>query len=212
MDALAPLLGRTLIIVAHPDDEAVTCAALMQRMREPCVLFCTDGAPLDPYFWSRHGSREAYSLLRQKEARLALSLVGVTKLEFLKARSVEHIIDQQLSSGCRKRSRLRSRSSSGYARKHCLRWLTKGGIPTTIAAISSPRSSPGSAPWPPGRCPFTSCSTKRTANFRHSCRHRNPPSRCTRRPRKSHASAWRWRRTPRKGISWFVSTPSMKAS
>jgi len=96
MDALAPLLGRTLIIVAHPDDEAVTCAALMQRMREPCVLFCTDGAPLDPYFWSRHGSREAYSLLRQKEARLALSLVGVTKVEFLKARSVEHIIDQQL--------------------------------------------------------------------------------------------------------------------
>lgn len=96
MYALAPLLGRTLIIVAHPDDEAVTCAALMQRMREPYVLFCTDGAPLDPYFWSRHGSREAYSLLRQKEARLALSHVGVRNVEFLKARSVEHIIDQQL--------------------------------------------------------------------------------------------------------------------
>ena len=64
MHALAPLLGRTLIIVAHPDDEAVTCAALMQRMREPYVLFCTDGAPLDPYFWKKYGSREAYSLLR----------------------------------------------------------------------------------------------------------------------------------------------------
>jgi LmbE family N-acetylglucosaminyl deacetylase len=96
MSALAPLLGRTLIIVAHPDDEAVTCAALMQRMQEPYVLFCTDGAPLDPYFWSRHGSREAYSLLRQKEARLALSHLGVRNVEFLKILSGEHIIDQQL--------------------------------------------------------------------------------------------------------------------
>lgn len=96
MRALGPLLRRTLIIVAHPDDEAVTCAALMQRMREPYVLFCTDGAPLDPYFWSRHGSRQAYSLLRQKEARMALSHVGVRNLEFLKAWSVEHIVDQQL--------------------------------------------------------------------------------------------------------------------
>jgi len=96
MDALAPLLGRTLIIVAHPDDEAVTCAALIQRMREPHILFCTDGAPLDAHFWSRHGSRGAYSLLRQQEVRLVLSHVGVTKVEFLKSRSGEHIIDQQL--------------------------------------------------------------------------------------------------------------------
>ena len=96
MDPLSPLLGRTLIIVAHPDDEAVTCAALMQRMREPYVLFCTDGAPLDPYFWKQYGWREAYSLVRQEEARLALSHVGVKKVEFLKTRSGEHIIDQQL--------------------------------------------------------------------------------------------------------------------
>ncbi len=96
MDTLAPLSGRTLIIVAHPDDEAVTCGSLMQRMREPHVLFCTDGAPLDPYFWSRYDSREAYSLLRQKEARLALSRQGVTSVEFLKIQSGEHIIDQHL--------------------------------------------------------------------------------------------------------------------
>lgn len=96
MDDLTPLLGRTLIIVAHPDDEAVTCAALMQRMREPHLLFCTDGGPLDPYFWNRYGSREAYSLLRQQEARLALSHVGVSNVEFLTGRSGEHITDQQL--------------------------------------------------------------------------------------------------------------------
>lgn len=96
MDALAPLSERTLIVVAHPDDEAVTCAVLMQRMREAYVLFCTDGAPQDAYFWNRYGSREAYSLVRQEEARLALSHVGVKNVEFLKTGSGEHIIDQQL--------------------------------------------------------------------------------------------------------------------
>jgi LmbE family N-acetylglucosaminyl deacetylase len=69
----------------------------MQRMREPYVLFCTDGAPMDPYFWSRYGSREAYSVLRQGEARLALSHVGVSNVEFLKTvSSSEPITDQQL--------------------------------------------------------------------------------------------------------------------
>jgi N-acetylglucosamine malate deacetylase 2 len=96
MDPLAPLLGRTLVVVAHPDDEAVACAALLQRMREPHVLFCTDGGPLDPYFWGSYGSREGYSLMRQNEARLALKAVGVENVEFLKTRSGEAIIDQQL--------------------------------------------------------------------------------------------------------------------
>lgn len=96
MDPLAPLLGRTLVIVAHPDDEAVACAALLQRMREPHVLFCTDGGPLDPYFWGKYGSREAYSRMREKEARLALKEVGVSNVEFLKVRSGKAVIDQTL--------------------------------------------------------------------------------------------------------------------
>lgn len=96
MDRLAPLLNRTLVIVAHPDDEAVACAALLQRIREPHVLFCTDGGPLDPYFWGHYGSREAYSQLRKKEARLALGEVGVFNVEFLKTRSGEAIMDQTL--------------------------------------------------------------------------------------------------------------------
>ncbi len=97
MEALAPLLGRTLIVVAHPDDEAVTCGALLQRMREPHVLFCTDGAPLDPYFWTKQGSRDAYRDLRQQEARKALGMVGVRRVEFLNSpRTRAQIIDQQL--------------------------------------------------------------------------------------------------------------------
>jgi N-acetylglucosamine malate deacetylase 2 len=97
MEVLAPLLGRTLVIVAHPDDEAVTCGALMQRMREPHVLFCTDGAPLDPFFWKAHGSREAYREIREKEARIANGQIGVSRVEFLRTpRTREGITDQQL--------------------------------------------------------------------------------------------------------------------
>ncbi len=97
MEALAPLLGRTLVIVAHPDDEAVACGALLQRVREPHVLFCTDGAPLDSFFWKVHGSREAYSQLRQREARVANSMVGVSDVEFLRSPLTGNmVIDQEL--------------------------------------------------------------------------------------------------------------------
>jgi LmbE family N-acetylglucosaminyl deacetylase len=90
MDALAPLLGKTLVLIAHPDDEAVGCGALLQRMREPVVVFATDGAPHDPYFWEKYGSREAYAELRRQEARAALALAGVRHIEFLR------ITDQEL--------------------------------------------------------------------------------------------------------------------
>lgn len=80
---VSQLMGRTLVVVAHPDDEAAGCGALLQRMREPAVLFCTDGAPRDEYFWKRHGSREAYADLRRSEARAALGRVGVQRAEFL---------------------------------------------------------------------------------------------------------------------------------
>lgn len=96
MDPLAPLLGRTLVIVAHPDDEAVACGGLLQRVREPHVLFCTDGGPLDPYFWENYGEREAYTQLREKEARQALGEIGVSNVEFVRTRSGQPIIDQQL--------------------------------------------------------------------------------------------------------------------
>ncbi len=94
MDPLQRLLGRTLVVVAHPDDEAVGCGALLQRAREPVVVFATDGAPTDKYFWSHYGSREAYAELRRKEARAALGLIGVQKIFFLGNHN--GIIDQQL--------------------------------------------------------------------------------------------------------------------
>ena len=83
MDSLAPLLGKTLVLIAHPDDEAVGCGTLLQRMSEPMVIFATDGAPRDPYFWEKSGSREAYAELRRREARASLGLAGVRHIEFL---------------------------------------------------------------------------------------------------------------------------------
>ena len=83
MERLAPLLGKTLVIVAHPDDEIVGCGALLQRVREPLVLFATDGAPRNQFFWEKYGSREAYVHIRREEARAALAQIGVAGVEFL---------------------------------------------------------------------------------------------------------------------------------
>jgi N-acetylglucosamine malate deacetylase 2 len=83
MGSLERLLGRTMLLVAHPDDESIGCGALLQRMREPVVVFLTDGAPSDPYFWSAYGSRENYAEIRAAEARNALYRIGVSDLFFL---------------------------------------------------------------------------------------------------------------------------------
>ncbi len=98
MEQLAPLLGRTLVIVAHADDEAVGCGGLLQRMREPVVVICTDGAPRDRYFWEKYGSREAYAALRRVEAQRALGQVGAARVEFLppKHNPEQSFVDQDL--------------------------------------------------------------------------------------------------------------------
>jgi N-acetylglucosamine malate deacetylase 2 len=80
---LQQLLGRTLLVVAHPDDECIAYGSLLQRMREPHIVYATDGAPQDPYFWKKYGSRQEYARLRQEEARSALAFVGVKHVEFL---------------------------------------------------------------------------------------------------------------------------------
>ncbi|HWR34685.1 MAG TPA: PIG-L family deacetylase [Clostridia bacterium] len=98
MAELDQLLGRTLVMVAHPDDECIACGALLQRIREPDVVFATDGAPRDRYFWKSYGSRETYAALREQEARRALAHVGVHQMEFLadapELRGV--LVDQEL--------------------------------------------------------------------------------------------------------------------
>ena len=77
------LLGRTVVLVAHPDDECIAFGGLLQRMREPVVVFATNGSPADPYFWQRHGSREAYAALRRHEALESMRFAGVKDVVFL---------------------------------------------------------------------------------------------------------------------------------
>jgi len=81
--SLGPLLQKTLILVAHPDDEAIGCGALLQRIKQPLVVFATAGVPQDPYFWQPHGSPAQYAAVRHQEALAALAEVGVTHCGFL---------------------------------------------------------------------------------------------------------------------------------
>jgi LmbE family N-acetylglucosaminyl deacetylase len=75
--------GRTLVLVAHPDDEAIISGILLQRIRNAFVVFATDGSPQDKYFWQPYGSRERYAEIRRKEAADAMDAVGVADYDFL---------------------------------------------------------------------------------------------------------------------------------
>ncbi len=91
------LLGRTLVLVAHPDDECIAFGGLLQRVREPLVVFATNGSPADPYFWGAHGSREAYAALRQREALASMNATGVKDVTFLAdLPGGETLVDQEL--------------------------------------------------------------------------------------------------------------------
>jgi LmbE family N-acetylglucosaminyl deacetylase len=96
METLAPLLGRTLLLIAHPDDESISCGALLQRIREPIVVYATDGGPRDEYFWRKYGSRENYVAVRRAEAVAALGAVGVRDIHWLTDAAGRTFVDQQL--------------------------------------------------------------------------------------------------------------------
>jgi LmbE family N-acetylglucosaminyl deacetylase len=72
-----------MVVVAHPDDESVSCAALLRRMAEKRLVFCTDGAPHDAKFWQRFGSRNDYRDLRRREALAAMRIIGAKESDFL---------------------------------------------------------------------------------------------------------------------------------
>lgn len=70
---------RTLIIVAHPDDEVIGAAGRLPFLREVHVVHVTDGAPHDMRDAIAAGfhTREAYAAARRAEALAALALAGV---------------------------------------------------------------------------------------------------------------------------------------
>jgi LmbE family N-acetylglucosaminyl deacetylase len=79
------LAGRTVILAPHPDDETIAAGVLIQRMREVCVVFVTNGVPqtskvpIPPQF----SSPDAYGREREKEAREAAAILSISRCEFL---------------------------------------------------------------------------------------------------------------------------------
>ena len=96
MESWKVLLGRPLVLVAHPDDEALGCSALLQRAQSPAVIFATDGAPAVERFWAAYGSRQAYAEVRRQEAKLASRAAGNTKIFFLSDVAGNSFVDQEL--------------------------------------------------------------------------------------------------------------------
>ena len=92
---IQPLLGSTLVLVAHPDDEVIACGSLLQHMQRAVVVFATDGAPRDEGFWKKYGCREAYAEVRRQEARHALRMAGARAV-FLSDFVPSGIADQEL--------------------------------------------------------------------------------------------------------------------
>ena len=71
---------KTLIVVAHADDETIAASRLMGTFPADCiVLHTTDSAPKNPKYFARAGcrSREEYATLRRTELMAAMEVAGI---------------------------------------------------------------------------------------------------------------------------------------
>jgi len=69
LDLQRQLMRRTLLVTAHPDDEAIGAGILLQRLPAAALVCCTNGAPDTERFWREKGfhSREQYGEARRRE-------------------------------------------------------------------------------------------------------------------------------------------------
>lgn len=88
--------GRILVLVAHPDDESLACAALLQRATSALVIFAVDGAPPHYGFEKRFGSLHQYSIVRFQEASRALGPIPTCSFQRLTLSDGAYFVDQHL--------------------------------------------------------------------------------------------------------------------
>lgn len=75
-----PLLAlKTVVIVAHPDEETLACGALLPRLSDVTIVHVTDGAPRGPAEARRHGFVHwaEYARARRAELERATTIAGV---------------------------------------------------------------------------------------------------------------------------------------
>jgi LmbE family N-acetylglucosaminyl deacetylase len=79
VDGTAQVARHVVVIVAHPDDEAIGAGAVLRGFPDVTIVHATDGAPLDEGYSQNKGfaSREAYALARRSEVIAALGVIGV---------------------------------------------------------------------------------------------------------------------------------------